>query len=141
MIEGGIPVALSNSLATVRRGLPTGTDVLQLNFRSVPSSLAGWLPAPTGTLVGIASRWVSFLKVARTILNAAGFHPDSLIFRDARKANWQRGLQQTAAVVCDSATAKELPPGCRAIPFSLLSEASITELRRHVEFIQSPLAT
>ena len=141
MIEGGIPVALSNSLATVRRGLPTGTDVLQLNFRSVPSSLAGWLPAPTGTLVGIASRWVSFLKVARTILNAAGFHPDSLIFRDARKANWQRGLQQTAAVVCDSATAKELPPGCRAIPFSLLSEASIAELRRHVEFIRSPLAT
>jgi DNA-binding transcriptional regulator YhcF (GntR family) len=140
-LEGGIPVALSNSLVTVRGALPTGTDVLQLNFRSVPSSLAGWLPAPSGALVGIASRWPSFLKVARTILNAAGFHPDSLIFRDARKANWQRGLQQTAAVVCDSATAKELPSGCRAIPFSLLSEASITELRRHLEFIQSPLAT
>lgn len=140
-LEGGIPVALSNSLATVRRALPTGTDVLQLNFRSVPSSLAGWLPAPSGTLVGVASRWSSFLKVARTFLNAAGFHPDSLIFRDARKTNWQRGLQQATAVVCDSVTATELPKGCRAIPFSLLSEASIAELRRHVEFIQSPLAT
>jgi GntR family transcriptional regulator len=140
-LEGGIPVALSNSLTTVRRALPTGTDVLQLNFRSVPSSLAGWLPAPSGRLVGVASRWSSFLKVARTFLNAAGFHPDSLIFRDARKTNWQRGLQQAAAVVCDSVTATELPKGCRAIPFSLLSEASIAELRRHVEFIQSPLAT
>jgi len=140
-IEGGIPVALSNSLPAVRKALPTGTDILQLNFRSVPASLAGYLPVPSGALVGIASRWPSFLKVARTFLNAAGFHPDSLIFRDASKANWQRGLQQAAAVVCDSVTAAELPRGCFAIQFSLLSEASIAELRRHVEFIQSPLAT
>jgi hypothetical protein len=77
--------------------------------------------------------------LARTILNAAGFHPDALVFRDARKANWQRGLQQTAAVVCDSVTATLLPAGCRAIPFPLLSESSIAELRRYVEFITRPI--
>jgi hypothetical protein len=73
------------------------------------------------------------------MLSAAGFHPDSLVLSDVRKPNWQRGLKQTAAVVCDSVTAKELPAGCRAIPFSLLAESSIDELRRYVEFVSEPL--
>jgi hypothetical protein len=73
------------------------------------------------------------------MLNAAGFAPDSLVFRDARKPNWKRGLKQTAAVLCDSVTAKELPAGCRAIPFSLVAESSIEELRRYVEFVRRPL--
>jgi len=105
----------------------------------VPASLVGYLPAPASAMVGVASRWPEFLKVARAVLNAAGFHPDSLVFRDAREANWQRGLKQTAAVVCDSLTAAELPPGCRAIPFRLLSESSVAELRRYQEFICQPV--
>ena len=137
--DGAIPVVLPNRAAAVRHGLPEGTDVLTLQVRSVPTSLAGWLPAPSGILIGIASGWPDFLKLARTILNAAGFHPDALVFRDARKANWQRGLQQTAAVVCDSVTATLLPAGCRAIPFPFLSESSIAELRRYVEFITRPI--
>jgi len=138
-LEGSIPVALSNRLSSLRQTLPDGTELLALGFRSVPSSLKPWLPAPVGALVGIASRWPEFLKLARTMLSAAGFHPDSLVLRDARKPNWQRGLKQTAAVVCDSITAKELPEGCRAIPFSLLAEASIEELRKHAEFVSQPI--
>jgi DNA-binding transcriptional regulator YhcF (GntR family) len=139
--DGAIPVVLPNRAAAVRQALPEGTDLLTLQVRSVPTSLAGWLPAPSGTLLGIASGWPNFLKLARTMLNAAGFHPDALIFRDARKTNWQRGLRQTAAVVCDSVTATRLPPGCRAIPFPLLLESSIAELRHYVEFIQNPLTS
>ena len=139
--DGAIPVVLSNRTAAVRQTMPEVADVLVLQVRSVPTSLAGWLPAPSGTLIGVASGWPNFLKVARTILHAAGFHPDALIFRDARKANWQRGLQQTAAVVCDSVTATLLPAGCRPIPFPLLSESSTAELRRYVEFIQNPLSS
>ena len=137
--EGGIPVVLPNREATALRLLPPGTELMTLQIRSVPASLAGYLPAPTGALVGVASRWPEFLKVARTVLNAAGFHPDSFVFRDAREANWQRGLKQTAAMVCDLLTAAELPAGCRAIPFSLLSESSIAELRRYEEFIRQPM--
>jgi DNA-binding transcriptional regulator YhcF (GntR family) len=137
--EGGIPVVLPNRAATARELLPPGTELLTLQLRSVPASLSGFLPAPAGALVGVASRWPEFLKVARAVLNAAGFHPDSLVFRDARDSNWQRGLKQTAAVVCDSLIAAELPPGCRAIPFSLLSEASIGELKRYEEFIRQPI--
>jgi GntR family transcriptional regulator len=138
-LDGSIPVVLPNRLAAVRQALPDGTELLTLRFRSVVSSLGHWLPAPSGTLVGIASRWPDFLKLARTMLNAAGFAPDSLVFRDARKPNWTRGLKQTAAVLCDSVTALELPTGCRAIPFSLLAEPSIEELRRYVEFIRRPI--
>src|SRR5260370_41357981 len=111
-----MPVVLPNR-AAVRHALAEGTDVLTLHFRSVPTSLAGWLPAPSGALIGIASAWPDFLKLARTMLNAAGFHPDALGFRDARKANLERGLKQTAAVVCDSVTATRLTPGCLRNPF------------------------
>src|ERR1700722_2786219 len=137
--EGGIPVLLPNRAAAVRQLLPEGTELVTLQIRSVPSSLGEWLPAPSGTLVGVASRWPEFLKVARSVLNAAGFHPDSLIFCDARDANWQRRLKGNAAVVCDTVTVGGLPAGCRAIPFSLLSQSSIDELRRFAEFVNEPL--
>lgn len=137
--QGGVPVALPNRLAAARQWLAPGTDLISLQIRSVPTSLAGYLPAPSGALVGVASRWPEFLKVARAVLIAAGFHSDSLVFRDARDAHWQRGLKQTAAVVCDLLTAAELPAGCRAIPFALLSEASIAELKRFEDFINRPI--
>jgi GntR family transcriptional regulator len=138
-LDGAIGLALPNRAAAVRQALPQGSDLLTLEFRSVTASLAAYLPAPSAALVGIASRWPSFLKIARTMLIAVGFSPDALIVRDAAKPNWQRGLKQTAAVVCDSLTAAELPAGCRAIPFSLLSEPSIAELRRCAEFVSHPL--
>jgi len=141
MPEGGMPVVLPNREPKVRQLLPPGAELITLQVRSVPSSLAGCLPAPSGALVGVASRWPEFLKVARIVLNAAGFHPDSLVFRDAREPNWQRGLKQTAAVVCDLLTAAELPAGCRAIPFALLSEVSIAELQHYEDVINQPIAS
>jgi len=139
VLAGAIPVVLPNKVKAAEQVLPAETELLTLQFRSVPASLAAWLPAPSGALVGIASRWPDFLKLARTILTAAGFHADGLLFRDARKPNWQRGLEQTAAVVCDSITAKSLPRGCRAIPFPLLAESSLVELQRYQAFICDPL--
>jgi DNA-binding transcriptional regulator YhcF (GntR family) len=138
-IEGAIPVALPSKAKLVRKALPDGTELLTLQVRSVPSSLGEWLPAPRGALVGVASRWPDFLKHARTILIAAGLDSEALVFRDARKPNWYRGLTQTAAVVCDSVVANELPKQCRRILFSLLSESSIAELRRYQEFVSQPL--
>lgn len=138
-LDGAIPVTLGNRETKVRQLLAAGTDLILLQVRSVPSSLASWLPAPSGKLVGVVSRWPDFLKIARAVLSAAGFHPDGLIFRDARDPDWRRGLKQTAAVVCDSLIAGDLPAGCKAIPFPLLSEASIAELRRHEMFVSHPI--
>ncbi|MFY9752782.1 MAG: GntR family transcriptional regulator [Candidatus Acidiferrales bacterium] len=139
-LERAIPVTLAGKEKSVRQELPAGADLLTLRVRSVPASLAGWLPAPAGVLVGVASRWPGFLKSARTMLIAAGFPPDSLLFRDARKANWRRGLKSVAAVVCDAVTAAELPRACRAVAFTLVSESSLRELQHWEEFIGGPLA-
>jgi DNA-binding transcriptional regulator YhcF (GntR family) len=139
VMQNAVVVVLPSKAKMVRKALPAGTELLTLQVRSVPTSLVGWLPAPPGALVGVASRWPNFLKLARTLLIAAGLHADSLMFRDATKSNWQRGLNQTAVVVCDSAIATELPKECRAILFPLLSESSIAELRRYQDFITRPL--
>lgn len=138
LLEAAIPVVLANRTKTVQQVLPD-RELLTLQFRSVPASLAAWLPAPSSALVGIASSWPDFVKLARTMLIAAGFHPDALLLRDARKTGWQRGLKETAAVICDSSTASLLKDVRRVIPFPLLSESALTELRRQQEFIRNPL--
>jgi DNA-binding transcriptional regulator YhcF (GntR family) len=137
--QGAIAVTLPSKASAVRQALPSGVDLLTLQVRSVPSTLAGWLPAPSTALVGIASRWDNFLEMARTFLIAAGFESDALIFRDAKKPGWQRGLEQAAAVICDSVTAIDLPGTTRVIPFQLLSESSLTQLRRYEQFVRYPL--
>jgi len=140
ILDGAVAVALPNKLALVRPLLPEGTELLTLQVSSVPSSLAEWLPAPKDVLVGVASKWPEFLKLARVVLNAAGFHPDNLVLRDARKPRWQRGLEQTAAVICDLVTASQLSKNHLAISFPVLSEASLAELRRYQKFVHNPLA-
>ena len=139
-LEGAIPVALSNRKEAVRQALPAGTELLALSIQSVPRSLNKWLPIPTDTLVGVASRWPGFLKLARTILVAAGFHSDSMVFRNTSEPGWQRGLKQMAVVICDSVTALEMPKGCRVISFSLISESASAKLRRYQQFLIDPLA-
>jgi GntR family transcriptional regulator len=139
LLEGAIPVALARNAAVVRKALPAANDLTVLTIRSVPASLAKWLPSPAGVLVGVASGWPEFLKLARTVLLAAGFERDALLFRDTRRAHWSRGLQQTSAVICDSATASRLPKSCRTIVFPLLSDSSLHELRELQEFVRNPL--
>jgi GntR family transcriptional regulator len=135
-LEGAIAAALPGRAKAARLSLPAGSEILTLSTRSVPTSLAHWLPAPATSLVGVASRWPDFLKLARTMLIAAGFHPDSLLFRDARKPHWRRGLKQAAAVVCDTVTAADLPQSQRAVVFPLLAESSLQELRNYQDFIR-----
>lgn len=139
LLDGAMPVALARNATIVRKTLPATTDLTILTIRSVPSSLAQWLPSPAGVLLGVASGWSEFLKLARTVLLAAGFERDALLFRDTRRAHWSRGLQQTSAVICDSATVSQLPKNCRPIVFPLLSDSSLRELREMQEFVRNPL--
>lgn len=138
LLEGSIPVTLPGTARAVGQSLRSAADMLVLRVNSVPKSLAPWLPAPVKSLVAVASRWPAFLKMARNFLAAAGFPADALLFRDARKANWQSGLKEAAAVVCDAVTAAELPKSFRAVVFPLLSQAAIDDLRRYEGFVRSP---
>ncbi len=128
-IEGAMPVVLPSKAAAVRKLLPAGTELTVLQVHPVAPALGSYLPAPAGVLVGIASRWAEFQRVARTMLIAAGMAPDSLLVSDATKPGWKRGLSSTAGVVCDAVTAPELPAGCRAIEFRLLAEGTLEQLR------------
>jgi GntR family transcriptional regulator len=139
-LASAIPVALPSKVENVRQSLPVGSECIALQVRSVPTSLGEWLPASTDKLVGIASRWPGFLHSAHTMLIAAGFDADALVLRDARKPGWQDGLKSAAAVVCDSLTASEAPKRVRVIPFPLLAESCLEELRRYHHFITAPIA-
>jgi DNA-binding transcriptional regulator YhcF (GntR family) len=129
VLHGAMQVVLPSKAAMVRKLLPAGTELTVLQVHPVAPALGGYLPAPPGVLVGIASRWGEFQRVARTMLIAAGIAPESLIICDAAKPGWKRGLAQAAAVVCDAVTAPELPKGCRAIEFRLLAESTLEQLR------------
>lgn len=135
-----IPVALPSKVEMVRGRLPPGADLIPLRVGSVTESLGSWLPARQDVLIAVVSRWPDFLKQARTMLVAAGFDTDALIIRDARRKGWQKALSEVAAVVCDSLTAAKLPKQCRTLPFPLLAQSSLLELKQYEEFIRKPLS-
>jgi DNA-binding transcriptional regulator YhcF (GntR family) len=129
MLDGAMPVVLPSKATAVRKLLPAGTELTVLQVHPVAPALGNYLPAPAGILVGIASRWGEFQRVARIMLMAAGLAPESLLVSDATQPGWKRGLNATAGVVCDAVTAPELPKGCRAIEFRLLAEWTLAQLR------------
>jgi DNA-binding transcriptional regulator YhcF (GntR family) len=138
-LEGAVAIVFSSKEKAARRLLPGDEELIVLHASSVPKSLAAWLPAPRDLLVAVASRWPEFLSKGRTMLVAASFDAESLLIRDAGKPNWQRGLGAARAVVCDVATAKQLPKGLLAISFPVVSEASLAELKRFEAFVRAKL--
>lgn len=129
ILDAAMPVVLPSKATAVRKLLPAGTELTVLQVHPVAPALGGYLPAPPGVLVGIATRWPEFQRVARTMLIAAGLAPESLLVSDASRVGWKRGLAATSAVVCDVVTAGELPRGCHALVFRLLADEAIAQLR------------
>ncbi len=127
-LEGALVLVLPSNEPAARAGLPEGTPLRVLRIRSAADSLTRHLPAPKASLVGIASRWPKFLDVARTMLLAAGVDEEALMVRDARLPGWQVGLEEAAALVCDTRTAQSVDPGIRVLQFPLVADASLAEL-------------
>jgi len=134
ILDRALPCVLPSKAANVRRLLPAGTEVTVLEIHPVApelqAHLARYLPEHSKELVGIASRWSDFQRIARTMLIAAGLPPEGLLVRDAARPGWKRGLEATIGVVCDAATAAELPKGCHPLIFTLLSESAFNHLRQ-----------
>ncbi len=129
-LAAAIPLCRPSKTKLVRAALPAGVELITLPIRSPNAWLDPWLPAPTASLIGIASHWPEFLTTARTMLIAAGLAPEVLVFRDAREAGWQRGLEQATAILCDAftATLPMLPTEPHIIVFPLLAETARAEL-------------
>lgn len=132
-LERSLPVVLPSKAAAVRKILPAGAalTVMQVQPASLEllTHLQRYLPEHSGDLIGIASRWSEFQRIAQTMLVAAGFTPESLLVRDASKTGWKRGLEATTGVVCDGLTAQELPKGVHSVCFRLLAPSTIKQLR------------
>jgi DNA-binding transcriptional regulator YhcF (GntR family) len=133
-----IPLCRPSKAKMVRALLPAGVELITLPIRSANAWLAPSLPELKGRLLGVASHWPEFLETARTMLVAAGLEMDTIVFRDARKRGWQRGLEQTGAILTDAYTAS-LPvfPGNRkekgtpkTILFPLLGDTARAELAK-----------
>jgi DNA-binding transcriptional regulator YhcF (GntR family) len=132
-VQGSMPVVLPSKAASVRKLLPAGAELTTLQVHPVSVELMAYLkrylPEHGADLIGIASRWAEFQRIARTMLIAAGLSPESLVVRDPAHNGWKRGLEATAGVVCDSVTALELPVGAFPMRFTLLDPASVAHLR------------
>jgi DNA-binding transcriptional regulator YhcF (GntR family) len=132
-LGSAMALVLPSKAEAVRPLLPASCELTVLAVQPVTPELHEHLkramPEHRRDLIGIASRWQSFLRIAETMLVAAGIAPEGLLVRDALAAGWKRGLTATAAVVCDAATADELPEGCRAIVYWLIDDACIGRLR------------
>lgn len=143
MLEGSMPAVLPSKAAAVRKLLPAGKELVTLQVHPVAPELQSYLqrymPAHSSDLLGIASRWSEFQRIAQTMLVAAGFAPDCLLVRDATKPGWKRGLETAIAVVCDAAIENKLPSGARAIVFRLLGDVSIADLsNREASVLAAP---
>ncbi|MGC2297325.1 MAG: GntR family transcriptional regulator [Acidobacteriaceae bacterium] len=132
---GAIWVVFPSKAAAAREVLGAEAEMLVLEVRSAPSSMAQLLPKSREWLVGVASGWPGFLDTAQTMLAAAGFDPDSLVVRDTRRGGWLRDLECTAGILCDAATAQVLPKGKLTVVFPIVADASLEELKRYEEFI------
>jgi GntR family transcriptional regulator len=134
ILERTLPCVLPSKAANVRRLLPSGTELTVLEIHPVApelyAHLARYMPDHAKDLVGIVSRWADFQRIARTMLIAAGLPPEGLLVRDAARPGWKRGLEATIGVVCDAATAAELPKGCHPLIFTLLGEPAFKHLRQ-----------
>lgn len=129
-LRGCTVLVLPSKLTRVRASLPAEVEVTALQISAVPEQMEFWLRRrAAASLVGVASGWAPFLEVSRTMLLAAGVDADCLLLRDRSAAGWERGLEQTSGVVCDVLTAPLLPPGCQAIVYRFVSEASVHQLR------------
>lgn len=129
---------LPSKEAAARELLGAEAELLVLEVRSAPESMAQSLPKSREWLVGVASAWPGFLDAAQTMLAAAGFDPDSLVVRDTRNPGWLKDLECTAGILCDAATARMLPKGKLTVVFPLVADASLEELKRYEEFIGIP---
>jgi DNA-binding transcriptional regulator YhcF (GntR family) len=129
-IASAIPVARPSKAEAVRKLLPAQAELTILEIRPIPPAIRKYLPQAGEGLIGIASRWPDFLRIAHTMMVAAGVAPESLVVRDATRTGWKRGLEHCFAIVSDSAIKQHLPEVRHRIAFNLLDEPSLAHLRQ-----------
>jgi len=139
-VARAVPVARPSKAEAVRKRLPAQCELTVLDIRPIPPAMHKYLPKAGEGLLGIASRWPDFLRIARTMLVASGVAEEALVIRDAARAGWKRGLDQCFAIVCDAAIEHQLPEVRHRVAFRLLDESSLARLRQVEASLGEPAA-
>ena len=138
-LRAAIPLCRPSKTEMVRDAIPFGYQIVTLPIRSANDWLAAWLPVPAAHLIGVVSQWPEFLTTAHTMLVAAGFAPDTLVFRDANKPGWNYGMDKMSSIICDvytaSHTAMPRQPVLRVFP--ILADETAEELARYTSYYRS----
>jgi GntR family transcriptional regulator len=131
-LAGAIVCCRPSQEPAVRAAVPIGIELVVLPITSANQWLVPWMPAPRGLLIAVVSHWPEFLDKARTMLAAAGVPAEALIFCDARKPQWQRGLENASGILCDAytASAAKLPKGPEIVVFPILAANAGETLRQ-----------
>ncbi len=139
-LPGSLVLVLPSKAEALRSVLPSDVAMVILQVRSTSALLTPLLPAPSYSLMAVASSWAPFLSFARITLLGAAFKPEALLLRDASQYGWMSGLNQAAAIICDCNTADRLPASIPKIKFSLISEQSIAELQQMMRTSVAPMS-
>ena len=123
-----IIVALPETAEKLSEVLPNQTSVVSLKINSAQIGIQGQQRPNADELVGIVSGWEMFLRWAKTFLIAVGIEAESIVIRDAREKNFQKGLDSCVFVITDSATVQILPKSLSKRVFQLIADDSIEEL-------------
>jgi GntR family transcriptional regulator len=128
-LAGALPVALYSRADAVRAALPANTHCHLLHLNSVPAAMQGREKPSPEALVAVVSGWPDFLRWSHAVLIAVGIDEAALNLRLTNEPGWQRGLRESAFVIADMLTAKQLPADLDTRVFHLIADSSLAELR------------
>ena len=128
-LAGALPVALYSRADFIRPALPPNTHCHLLHLNSVPAAMQGKEKPPPDALIAVVSGWADFLRWSHAVLIAVGIEEAALNLRLTNEAGWQRGLRESAFVIADMLTAKQLPAELDTRVFRLIADSSLVELR------------
>lgn len=130
---GAIFVALLDEAVKINAVLPVNKTCVFLKIGSVADSMKGQTRPPSESLIAIVSGWQKFLLLAKTMLLAAQIDSESIITRATDELNWERGLNETTMIICDSLTSKQLQEYQQVKVFKFIAQNSIEELLQTIK--------
>lgn len=133
LLAGAAPVVMYAWAEEARAKLPRDTACMVLRARAVQEWLNDVKLPKSDRIVMVVSAWPELLRLGRASLIAAGFDSGVLSFRGRNDKNWQSAIHSSTLIITDTLTRRELPAGCHALVFRILSDSSVDELRSFVD--------